>query len=533
MKYHKFNKLVLFVGIMLMMSVASCSKFLDTKPTDFLSPVNYYETEAQLKLALNGVYDQLGSIGLYGQRIPYIIGFEGDEAYYTRNTPGGVYSNDFTAGHPEIRRYWLEAYAGINRANVLLQNIDKNESIDLEYRDLVRAEAKFLRAYYYFLLVQSFGDVPLMLEPTTNINTISIPRTSAKLVYEKIIDDMTAAEQKVESITSIGFGGRVSKSAVRGILARVCLHMAGYPVLDESKYLEARNWAKKVIDDTQAGHELNPDFSDIFIRYARDQYDIKESIWEVEFWGITGTYNEAGYNGYVNGPVSTNNNTGQGFAGLRTTAELYHLFDVEDLRRDWSIANFTYDAAGPSGSKTPITATPTDANLYNRNPAKFRREYETLTPKQTNNTPQNWPLLRYADVLLMFAEADNKLTVMPSDSAITAVNLVRRRGYGKLLPGATNIDEFDVSGHTKGTFHQLIIDERSRELCIEELRKHDLIRWGIYVTNMNRVGNNILTHVPNAFYGPWYLAVEDKHNLWPIPLTEFSLNPALVQNEGW
>ncbi len=520
-------------GAVLLMVTTSCSKFLDTKPTDFLSPVNYYETEAQLGLALNGVYDQLGSIGLYGNRIMYIIGFEGDEAYYTRNTPGGVYSNDYTSGHPEIRRYWLECYAGINRANVLLQNIDKNEGIAAGYRDLVRGETLFLRAYYYFLLVQSYGAVPLILEPITDINNINVPRTPAEEVYEQIIADMTTAEQLVKPITEVGFGGRVSKSAVRGILARVCLHMAGYPVRDESKYEAARGWARKVMDDAAAGHELNPDFSDIFIRYARDEYDIKESIWEVEFWGIAGAYDETTYHGYVNGPISSNPNTGQGFGGLRITAELYHLFDEADLRRDWSIANFTYNATGPSGSKTTITLPPTDANLYNRYPAKFRREYEVQIPKSTNSSPQNFPLLRFADVLLMFAEADNQVNNGPSSQAYEAINQVRRRGYGKLLPGATEVDAFDVSGHTKETFHQLIIDERSRELSIEELRKHDLIRWGIYVSTMHRVGNNILRHIPNAFYAPWYLAVEEKHNLWPVPLTEFSLNPALVQNEGW
>src|SRR5690606_17664528 len=125
-------------------------------------------------------------------------------------------------------------------------------------------------------------------------------------------------EGLVADIKTIGHGGRVSKSAVRGVLARVCLHMAGEPVKDISKYQDARKWAKKVIDDSDAGHELNPDYSDVFIKYARDEYDIRESIWEVEFWRPEETgspFNEGGNAGYVNGPRTTNKFVGEGFGG--------------------------------------------------------------------------------------------------------------------------------------------------------------------------------------------------------------------------
>lgn len=527
---HFHYYLILMLAII---SMGSCKKFLEADPTDFLSPSTYYNSEAQLKLSLNGVYDQLGSIGLYGNRIPYMSGFEADEGYYTRNTPTGIYAYMFTAGHPEILRFWADAYKGVHRANVLLANIDNNQGINQVSRDQIRGEALFLRGYYYFLLVQNFGPVPLILKPGTSVNNIEVPRTPAKGVYEQILKDMKEAEGFVPSIKTVGFGGRISKSAVRGILARVCLFMAGSPVKDVSKYAEARDWAKKVMEDVEAGHSLNPDFSQIFINYAQDKYDIKESIWEVEFWGSPSTYNETGYNGYVNGPASSNTLTGVGFGGVKITADLYRLYDQADLRRDWSIANFIYTPTGPSGSKTLLPSNPTAASLYDRYPAKYRREYELVIPKSTNSTPQNFPLLRYSDVLLMFAEAENEINNRPTPAAYNAINLVRKRGFGKLLPAATNPNQFDLSNLDKNSFFKEIVDERSRELCFEGLRKADLIRWGLFVSTMNRVGDTIGREVPSAFYYSWFKAVSNMHQLWPVPASELSLNNALVQNEGW
>ena len=174
-------------------------------------------------------------------------------------------------------------------------------------------------------------------------------------------------------------------------------------------------------------HALNPDYAQVFINYAQDKYDIKESILEVEFWGNRGdAYTESGYVGYVNGPFSYNLLTGGGFGGVSVTANYYYKFQTEDLRRDWNIANFKYDATGPSGSKTPITTT-SSASLYDRNAAKFRREYEIVTPKNPFFTPENYPLLRYSDVLLMFAEAEYEVNNGPTSAAYNAINLVRKR----------------------------------------------------------------------------------------------------------
>ncbi|WP_372934160.1 RagB/SusD family nutrient uptake outer membrane protein [Mariniphaga sediminis] len=413
------------------------------EPTDFLSPETYFNTEAELNYALNGVYDILGYT--YGTVRLYRLGLEADEGYYARTTPvTGPQAYNFTSTDSNISGLWTNWYVGINRANLLLENVDKSKSIDQAVRDRIKGEALFLRGYYYFLLVQSFEGVPLILKPATTVDDVELPRSSVKEVYEQIIKDMTQAESLVSGIIDLGYGGRVNKSAVRGILARVCLYMAGYPLNDVAKYKEARDWAKKVMDDTEANHMLNPSYSQVFVNYAQDKYDVGESIWEVEFWGNrSDAYTETGYVGYVNGPRSSNLETGAGFGGIRTTSYLYSIFERGDLRRDWNIANFTYNSSGENGSKKFVTSTSV-SSLHNRDCAKFRREYEVVLPKNKSATPQNFPILRYSDVLLMFAEAENEINDGPTQAAVDAVNAVRQRSW------ATGIKEIAVTSGGSG-----------------------------------------------------------------------------------
>jgi hypothetical protein len=422
--------------ILLILSTSSCKKFLEPVPNDFLSPDAYYTNLGQLDYARAGVYSILGSLGFYGSYANYLFAFAGDEGYMNRFTlTTGPWNYNFSPAEQFSTAFWTTMYNGINRANVLLANIDKNEEIVKDNRDVIRGEILFLRGYFYFQLVQYYGGVPLKLEPTISINNVDIPRSTVKQVYDQILKDMTAAEQLVDNINAIGNAGRVSKSAVRGFLAKVCLFMAGEPLKETGRYQEAVNWAKMVIDDAQAGHSLNPSFPDIFIRLASDRYDIKESIWEVEFWGnrqdsYIETTNNGHINGPANGPTAPNNNTGRADAYLWSTSKLYNVFEPGDNRKFMSLAFFTYNSTGPNGSKTYRGLPANDLAKWTLTPAKFRREYEVLLPKNGTQTPQNVPLLRFADVLLMYAEALNEVRG-PTNDAIAAVNQVRRRGWAK------------------------------------------------------------------------------------------------------
>lgn len=420
------------LAIVFLMSFGSCKKYLETEPTDFLNPSNYYDTEAQLEYARASVYHILGAGQLWGSWANYLLSFSGDDGYQNRATlTSGPWNYFYGSADPYAAGFWGNLYNGINRANVVLENVDKNPAIKQSYRDKVRGEMLFLRGYYYFMLVQYYGGVPLKTTATSSVVDVDIPRASVKEVYDQIIKDMEAAEPLVPGIASLGYGGAVSKSAVRGLLARVNLHMAGEPLKDVSRYAEVIKWTKKVMEDTEAGHALNPSYPQIFMNLAGDKYDIKESIWEVEFWGNrTDQYVETSNIGWINGPASViTSGTGRADAYMNITSKLYDSFEPGDNRKWFSIAHFTVPNNPVNGVKT-LTALPSTQAIKNTmKPAKWRREYETLLPKAPTTTPQNMVLLRYSDILLMFAEAENAISSTPTAAAIEAVNQVRRRGW--------------------------------------------------------------------------------------------------------
>ena len=526
------KKQVLYIcSVLLGLNMLSCKNFLETTPEGVLSPVNYYENEKQIFTALVGVYNTLSDTRngnpTYGGAYIYAMGTEGDEGYYRsgpqRNNVGQFIYN---AGVPILADFWRMMYRGINHANVLLENLDKAD-MDDEQRNIVRGETLFLRGYFYFLLVSNFGDVPLVLESTKSPTGNLVARTPSREVYSQIVRDMEEAFGLVMTGTQVGHGGRVNKSTVAGILARVNLYWAGYPAPDESRYAEARKWAAVVMNPDEVGtvHELNPSYAQVFINHAQDLYDIKESIWEVEFYGNrTDRPRQAGTVGNYIGIRNSGDVIGRSNANVRASARLYRLYEPEDARRDWCVAPYEYLPID-SDIKAPYAAT----NIWSRYAGKYRRENETFMPKAVGYTSINYPLLRYSDVLLMFAEAENHING-PTPAAINAVNLVRGRAGASLLEGPT-------VPPNKTEFLYLIQDERSRELAFESLRRSDLIRWNIYVDAMKTlaadyefsagvpsVSRTVVPHLKN---------VSQKHMLWPIPTRELMLNRLLTQNPGW
>lgn len=421
----------------------SCDKFLTQYPKDTLSPEVSFETKEALEKALAGVYDMLGHRNLYGGYFLYNCGFDADDGHYARNSPStGAAVYNFSSTDVTVYYVWESLYKGVSRANLLLKNVDNNLQIEEEVRNRIKGEAKALRAYYYFLLVTLWGDVPLLTEPVDDPEDIFIARTDSRKVYAQILQDLTDAELLVLPIEEIGHGGQISKSAVRGIAARVCLHMAGYPLCDESKYAEARSWTLKIIEG-ESKHSLNPSYSDVFIKYAQDKYDIEESIWEVEFFGSDSSiYDETTMNGRYTGPSSNAAQIGKCLGMVCATGTLWDKYPVDDamdVRKFWNIASFTYNSDGTKKFSNS-TSYP---SLFARFMGKVRREY--WPNHESDNTSINVPLLRYSDVLLMYAEAENAING-PTASAVDAVNQVRRRA---LSSGIKEIKVIDGgSGYT-------------------------------------------------------------------------------------
>ena len=273
----------------------------------------------------------------------------------------------------------------------------------------------------------------------------------------------------------------------------------------------------------------------MFINYIQDKYDTRESIFEVEFYGNNvGTYSTtAGQVGRNNGIKFTNTDmpeVGYSIGSIRATPYFFQLFEEDDERRDWSIANYTLS---DSGEKETVSAN----NMWIRFCGKFRREYELITPKSTTHTSTNFPLLRYSDVLLMYAEAvaaDAGSDATELTAAYEHLNKVRRRGYGRDLNAPAEGVDLPVEGAV--SLLEAVKDERARELGHELLRKDDLIRWGEFYDRMQ----SIRSTVPQTYTSNYYVAarlyygnVQRRDVLWPIPTYELSVNPYLVQNNGW
>lgn len=525
-------KNILFVIIISLFCFSSCDSFLTVEPRDFLAPDQYYNTEVELQTALTGVYSTFIKSGTYLNNLGR-LGLDADEAWNYREV--GSVANYLASPNDteKLLPFWRDFYAGIARANMLLQNVDKSLAIDEHVRNVVKGEALFLRAYFYFMLVSNFGDVPLVLEAieTADLNELRQERTPAEQVYEQIIRDLEEAAELVEDIETIGHGGRANKSAVYGILARVNLYMAGYPLRKPDRYREVIKWTDMIM--TNSTHKLNVSYQDIFVNYATDKYDIEESIFELEFMGNgVGLYaNLGGFVGVNNG-IQNNSNTADGFAHayLMSTYYAYDVFGTGDLRRDWAIAPFTYNNDGTKNSSYVAN------RPFQKHIGKFRRISETLTPKHISRTPQNYPIVRFADILLMRAEAENEVNNGPNTTAYECINTVRRRGYGLDYNEEPTVSGVDLSGLDYAGFLEQIQQERTRELAFENMRKADLVRWGIllekmqsgYYDSLDALDWSARPRLWEYFRNP-----SERDVLWPIPGSEMDVNPNLTQNPGY
>ena len=520
-----------YINILLMaicLLATSCSSILDKEP-DFVSPDYYYNTEEELTQALNGVYNRLIDTNgrMYSKALFSYFSLS-DESFYKNISINNIRVMVMDAADLDIGRFWEVLYEGVNRANYLLRNLE-NKELDTDTKKAIKGEALFLRGYYYFILTSFFGEVPLKLTPTESPNDKYLAKSPLADIYAQIVQDMKDAEGLVLDIDAFSHNERISKTGVQAILARVFLKMAGEPLKDETRYEDALEYANKVIASTK--HGLNEDYSQIFINHSKDINESKECIWEIGMYGNKiGTVDQAGSVGIENGILCRDQELGYSGGAIQITAKLYNAFDPKDLRRDWCIAPYYYEVNASTGKTEKKVFT--NAQIYNRNPGKWRREYETGKKAQYYNST-NFPIIRYSDVLLMKAEAENAVNGGPNDDAYDAINQVRRRAYGR--PLHTPDDECDISkDKDEVEFLQIIQNERFREFCFEGMRKLDLIRWGIYVQTMNAHGANMASSAGSFAYGGNAGKNTTSRNvLFPIPNTEITVNKLMTQNEGW
>jgi starch-binding outer membrane protein, SusD/RagB family len=577
MKSFKFVTIITIA----VLAFSSCSDFLDKTPHS-LTPETYFNTEAELQLFLTGVYSPLMQNYFYGNYYPTYNAGGDDLSFYQRITPANaILCNTANSSNESVTTFWRVLYEGINRANMLLENADKNTTIAQATRDRVKAEALFLRSFYYYNLVQGWGDVPLRLTSTQSVNGLSLPRTSKQLIYDHIIADIISAIPSLRTSDALTYAGAITQSAAQGILARIYLFRAGENKRDadvglsltnsddsiKAYFTHALDWALKV--KTSGIHGLVKPYKAVFMDMCSDKYNstgVRESIWEVEEAGARVASDQAsGRIGNTMGFGATNDystiesikslkgmaNPGYSYKFIYASLKLFRMYEAEGdtARGDWNIANYeyTYNSSGnkevtgrkyyygkrPIGLTTiegyPCTedgATTSNANKT-RCAAKYRREYEAITPKNKNWTPINFPVLRYSDILLMIAEADNEINSTPSDLAYECLDAVRVRAQISPMSG---------NGLTKDQFREVIKKERAMEFCFEATRRWDLIRWGDFYTTMNAMPSLVSDAQWGAAYKyatPYY-QVSKAYNYYPIPDMEIAVNNAITKNNpGW
>ena len=469
--------------ISLLLSGLTACDVLEQTPEASFTPANFYRNADDAKAAVSTVYDPLNSANMYGQVMWIIQDQATDDAEWgngrsTANQP----KNDldkftFTPATSTFQSLWTTVYQAINRANTVIARvpaIPMDETLKARYV----AEAKFLRGFYYFTLVRLFGGVPLITAETTSLSNLTIPRASAEEVYKQVVQDFTDAEGVLPvSYTGID-RGRATKGAAKAFLAKV--------YLTRGEWAKASAKAKEVID--LGVYDLWANFGDAFLLANKNG---KEAVFEIQALG-----GGVGEGSLMQGYMRPNFDRVNGIAGFGddpVTDNLYKTYLATDKRRDVTVKVY---------SATTVPAAPASVVFPG-----YVNKYLDPTATGNNDGANNYPIIRYPDVLLMYAEALNEQAAGNAD-AYTAVNRLRKRAG---LP--------DLAGLSQEQFREAILLERRLELAFEGHRWYDLART-------KRLVSAIKAQNPA-------IPVQDRHYLFPIPQTERDVNPALEQNPGY
>lgn len=545
------KKTIIYIGLAVSVSLfAACSDLLDTNPKDFLSIESYYKTEDDVINSLGAIYSVLGSQNTYGRYL-VIDGAMDDLCYWNQSEAdiiNRLCSWNYTPAQPHLANLWNSLYEGIERSNVLLENIGKVDGLEETARNKYIGETRFLRAYYHYLLADNWGAVPLKMVSSKKVSEVNIAPTSQKEIFQTVVEEIEDILEKdmLNPADSYNHVSRVSTTVAQGILARIYLKMAGYPLyMGEDMYEKALYWAQQV--ELSHLHMLNRDYDQIFINHSQDIQDVqyRESMWEANFVGNSttdpGKSDKYSWIGVTNGIIcySDKDDLGYSYGYIRTRLKLWDLFDDTDKRKMRSIAPYKFNTTDVNKYDEKTTSF---TSIAERCAAKWRREEESVKPKTKNYSTTNFPILRYSDVLLMIAEAENELHGA-TDVALAALNQVRERaGVKCYTTGTTDDTKITVTGADE--LRQIIRDERAQELCFEGIRKHDLIRWGIYVQEMQKAaaepyetGNVGNGRTSDANQRTKMAAIAskmtEKYLLFPIPQSELNLNNKMKQNKYW
>ena len=475
-------KQIAFIFFVACLAFASCTGILDKEPIATLDAGSYFQTENDAVQALNAAY---GPLLFNNDNKNFYWAFAiitADEAI-----PGGDGSRpgiteleafSYTPRTEEFNDFWKAQYTGITQCNLVLDNIGKIE-IPESSRNRITGEALFLRSYYYFLLTQVFGDVPLF----TGIvppDQLKAPRTPKAQIFAQITSDCERAAGLLPAQQPASEAGRATKGAAYALAAKT--------------YLYDKNW-EKVLEYTGkvkglGVYALMPDYQDNFRKNTQNN---AESVWEIQHANL-----ELGVGNFLNQWWASKKYEGYGFAEI--TADFVNAFETGDPRRRFTVAMNNEDYFGvvykPSFSTTGFGA------------RKYLQAKDSVTQKADGDI--NYSAIRFAEVLLWEAEALTELNRVAEAQA--PLEQVRARARAQAADPATALPPVTTTDHA--AMREAVRHERRVELGFEMHRFFDLVRWGIAAQAL-----------------PGFQA--GKHEVFPLPQTEMDLNPALVQSAGY
>jgi len=486
--YPLFAITVLIAG----MQLSSCKKYLDLKPISSFGPETVFGTVENAQKAVLGAYQEMTGDQGYGIRISMYFPYDND----VMMGAGGHGDNDrrdigrynLTAGNAQLYKPFNQLYEGVERSNQCIKYIPQmdlyNNGTPSQKAELRRlyGEALTLRAQYYFELVRNWGDVPAQWAPSADQPDLFLKKTDRDTIYDHLLNDLKTAEDLVPWRSGVAALGdpqdeRITKGAVKGVRAKIALFRGGFSLRKDNKMERGSNYLdyykiadQECLDIIQSGeHSLDPSFQDLWKNQV-DAHQIDpygEIIFQAAMAG--GTSATDSKLGKFNGPNGS----------LIILPTYFYEFDSVDTRRPVTIAPFKINK---DNTLSPQSIT----GLYD---GKFRRNWisnpDVDISNQAQNFSLNWPILRYSDVLLMYAEAENEINNGPTAGAVDAYQKVKARAF------AGNTAEMGTPPTDKAGFFDAIVRERALEFGGEGIRKYDLIRWNLLATKLAETKQNL------------------------------------------
>ena len=552
MKKYRF---IYLLSMLFAIGFTSCDDLLTENPDSSYKEEDFFTSEGNAQMAIYGIYNSIATPNHYGQ-------FEmamptSDDTYYINGTGTDNTRRDIAHYMVSNTNVWIETlwelkYQGIDRANYAIHGIE-NMAGYKDNKKLISmvAEARFLRAFLSFDLVKYWGDVPYKTTYTSGREDAFQARVSRELIYDEIIKDLTFAKDNLEWADGSSSPERPTQGAARAMLMRVYLQRAGYSLQMDGKltrpddakrkeYFEAVINEWKAFETKKFHNFYKEGYEGLFESFSEGTLNSVESLWEIAFYTPDGKNAGAGQWGSYMGPIVAEAKVkpaekgaymGRANGFFRVVPEWKGFFEAQDKRKDIMVCTYQYKWIVDKYAQVK-TENKNGKDWY---PGKWRREWMALGYKDLNNTDVNYCVLRYADVVLMAAEAYNELN--ETGTAWTLLNSVRTRSeataitsanYATLMKAPKVLDlSFIPDGDEKGKFRTALYWERGFELAFEGQRKYDLIRWGVLKEALELMGKKSVVNKDKVLYPAYKNFISGKHELYPIPLSELQSNPML------